>query len=73
MRPESITSQWYYNYVVARIQQLQDAAPDTQDAEELRRLTELQEEYEMRVAVIRSNAAEEPLRRLKAQPVLQLV
>ncbi|GAB3535853.1 hypothetical protein GCM10027443_25400 [Pontibacter brevis] len=72
MKPASITSQWYYNYVVARIQQLQNAAPNAPDAEELRRLTELKEEYEMRVAVICTNEAEEPLRRLKAQPVLQL-
>ncbi|MFD3002834.1 hypothetical protein ACFS7Z_20870 [Pontibacter toksunensis] len=58
--------------MVARIQQLQNAAPNAQDAEELGRLTELKEEYEMRVAVTRRNEAEEPLRLLRAQPVLRL-
>ncbi|MCC9138672.1 hypothetical protein ACFSKU_18385 [Pontibacter silvestris] len=50
MEYKPIKTQWQYDFVAKRIEQLKDTDPYTPEAEELRLLTEMVVEYVMRKA-----------------------
>lgn len=59
MEYKPIVTQWQYDFVAKRIEQLKDAEPNTPEALELKLLTEMIVEYKMRMAASDDNTSEE--------------
>lgn len=58
MEYKPIVTQWQYDFVANRMEQLTDAKPNTPEALELKLLTEMIVEYERRMAASDDNPSE---------------